>query len=926
MGVAVMAGRMKTNLAIASGAVLLWTLMVLVTGRIDVHEGLGFEDEGFAGMVRGFTLKGGDEPTRLSPLYPALAWLPYAVTGDVARSLTIVDGAAMVVLVIGACLLIDDRRKDSLVHWRKDALVKVFVGFTLALLIAFGKLAAFVPGQPELCALATLMLAVALASPTRPLVTAAAHVAAVMAMPVGLVAPLYGVVHMARTRVPSARIPLVVAPAVLMWVFVQWWARGGVAGAISDFTPRAILGSIDVWVQPLFLVFALYFLATVGGGLSLIAFARPSAWSRMTRRSPEALVLCAAVMAYAVVSGSAAPLAFGFLAPVWVLLCVEWTEFTEPRRLYWWLAAGVALTLITQRPLAQVDLTSYFVDWHPYDVYRGSAPLQYQQFWERWVPRFLVAATSLWLMAIVGAIRPARNDERGEIDAAAIEPPHDPRPAIVPLLLERTLLEWTRTLARTVIVVRTSRRWPTAAYAYALILGALTAYFLLGIPIQLTDSFGNLLGIQGMSLWDVFREQMGSAGYLRPLLQVQLKVVYDLSHGEYFAWYRSVQALQVAAVLFLSVRLLRPVHATDMVVLPCCLAIVLGLHTFAGAIREGFPINTFLTLVLCCLAAANLAQSRGGWLVEASSALLLGFSLLTLETGILVWVIFVAAYVVGYRGVSRRCVAIATVILAGYFILRFGVLGTGAPGLNERASGFGFRVLEPAELVVRFGAHPLPLYLYNYVCAVLTVLFAEPRGGVWWFVAGISRGPVEPWDAINVVTSTLTTGAIALYVARHARAWRRWELDDADRLVLLFLAVLPANALFCVVYVKDVIMSPAGVFYALASFAALRELIVVTPRMRRGAAPAWTVIMLVLISAGWGWRLLGIHYSLRVTAANVRSEWAFEDEWETTSRIRISSTEAVALKRTLLDDAIWRRPAPPHLDVGWADHAFDKTQ
>jgi hypothetical protein len=128
------------------------------------------------------------------------------------------------------------------------------------------------------------------------------------------------------------------------------------------------------------------------------------------------------------------------------------------------------------------------------------------------------------------------------------------------------------------------------------------------------------------------------------------------------------------------------------------------------------------------------------------------------------------------------------------------------------------------------------------------------------------------------------------------------------------------------VYVKDVVMSPAGVFYALAAAVALRELVQRATRMIPARTSIWTVAMLAVISAGWGWRLLGIHYSLRAAAADVRSEWAFEDEWEAASHTRIDTPEAVSLKQTLRDDALWRRAAPPRLGLRWPEHAFDKTQ
>jgi hypothetical protein len=464
-------------------------------------------------------------------------------------------------------------------------------------------------------------------------------------------------------------------------------------------------------------------------------------------------------------------------------------------------------------------------------------------------------------------------------------------------------------------------RWTVIAYGYATLLAGLTAYFLFGLPIQLTDSFANLLGIQAGSVGEVFTSQLAA----RPMLQTQLKIVYELARGNYFPWFRTVQAVQVLVSLWLSVRLLRPRRVADLLVVPTALAMVLGLHTFAGTIREAFPINTFLTLVVCCLAAANLARTRGGWLIDMAAAALLAFSLLTLETGVLVWVILVAGRLAGERGVSLRGVLLATFVLGSYVGLRL-YLHAGPPGFDERPTGFGFRVLEPSEVVARFSDNPLPFYLYNYASAVLTVLFAEPRGGVWRFVGGLSNRTLEPWEAINVLSSTLTTGVLAWYLARRARSWARGSRDRDDYLVTLFLAVLPVNALFCVVYVKDVIMSPAGVFYALASAIALRELMTGGIRPFPHRLQVVAVVTLGLISTGWGWRQLGIHYSLRAEATSVRSEWAYEDEWETRNRIRVETQEAIALKRTLLDDAILRRPAPPRLEIRWADRSFDKTQ
>ena len=43
---------------------------------------------------------------------------------------------------------------------------------------------------------------------------------------------------------------------------------------------------------------------------------------------------------------------------------------------------------------------------------------------------------------------------------------------------------------------------------------------------------------------------------------------------------------------------------------PLGLAIVVGIHTFAGAVLEGLPVNHFLTILICCAAAVNVAQAK----------------------------------------------------------------------------------------------------------------------------------------------------------------------------------------------------------------------------------------------------------------------------------------------------------------------------
>ena len=405
------------------------------------------------------------------------------------------------------------------------------------------------------------------------------------------------------------------------------------------------------------------------------------------------------------------------------------------------------------------------------------------------------------------------------------------------------------------------------AYAVALAVGSLMSVFLLQIPVQLSDSFTEFTALEGRSLSEIVAAEFYNGAYFRPLRRGLIKIVHDLSGGHFYLAFRGFQAVQVVVLLLLVVRMLRVRSRPGVFALPLGLAILVGFHTFAGAVVEGLPINHFLTVLICCAAAVNLAEAQPRPIVDVAAIVVLVAATLTIESGLLVWVIFMAAYLVGYQGVSRRGMVALTACVAVYFVGRFVLLGGAAPGLDERSAGFGFTVLNPDELTRRFGSNPVPFYLYNVVSAICCVLFAEPRGGVWAFTRNLTNGLPDAWQVVNVVTSTATTFLIGRYAMTRLSSWRAREFNDADRFVVMFLVVLPANALFAAAYEKDVIMSPAGLFYAAAAYMVVREL-VESAASPGGATSAMTVApaVLLLIAVGWTIRFVGIHDSLRARA------------------------------------------------------------
>jgi hypothetical protein len=222
--------------------------------------------------------------------------------------------------------------------------------------------------------------------------------------------------------------------------------------------------------------------------------------------------------------------------------------------------------------------------------------------------------------------------------------------------------------------------------------------------------------------------------------------------------------------------------------------------------------------------------------------------------------------------------------------------------------------LSPAEQVARFGAHPFPLYVYNVSMAGLSVLLSQPTTGRWTVGAALLEGRLDPVFVVEMGSSILTTGLILWYACgRGASGSRRWREPD----VLVFAAIVVANACLTWAYVKNEIVSTAGVFYALAAGAAMRELL---SRSRVTMSVPIALALFVLGSA-WAIRDVGLHFKLRHSAFVARSEWAYvlspahREDWPADERTR-------AIVSRLKQEAVSIQGPPPALMPEWAEDWF----
>lgn len=456
--------------------------------------------------------------------------------------------------------------------------------------------------------------------------------------------------------------------------------------------------------------------------------------------------------------------------------------------------------------------------------------------------------------------------------------------------------------------------WRAFAWSLSAIVAASVCASLLSIPIQTTDSLISLLDAQSTpSVARAIGSSLGSAGYLRPLRIGQIQGLFELSHGHYFLAFKGFHVALVIACVALFVVAARIRSRTDCLVLSFALTVLMGMHTFLGTVWEAYPINHFLEIVVLCLMTFVLTQSKGGWWADllAASAFVVGS--LTLESGLLVWVVIVAAWMLGMRGVSTKAVVAVTVLLAGYLGLRFGYVATGLPSLMERSTGFGLSKLDPADLVARFGQRPYILYAYNVACSFLSVPFSQPRAGVWTLPAEMAMGRPSPATVINIVCSTITTLVIVWFAVKRSRAWRQRRFEADDRIVLVGMAVLIANAVLSYGYTKDEIMSPAGAFYALAAYAAVRRFIDSSgPCVARGAWAVALTMVMGIASVGWSVRAVGLHYQMHQMAMNVRNEWVHVDERLVRQNAAPVSDAGRRLVKELRTDAIEQAVANPY--------------
>jgi len=407
-----------------------------------------------------------------------------------------------------------------------------------------------------------------------------------------------------------------------------------------------------------------------------------------------------------------------------------------------------------------------------------------------------------------------------------------------------------------------------------------TSRALLRTPVQVSDALETILrASRSATPAAAFtRSFTYSSQMLRPMGYAAANAVLhvaDTTGMGYRFTFRALHASLACVLIALVTIGARLRCRADLVVFPLLLTMLVGMHSFAGMMREAYPINHFLEIAVYALVVLVAAQSRGGVIADVVAIAAVACGLLTLEAGVLLWVVAVSAWIAGWRGISRGALGTVTGLLVAYAAWRVGYLHISGAGVGDHSTGFGNTMLSADEQIARFGAHPVGFFIYNACSAVASVLFSEPRDGVFALV-GIHRTPAglalpPPSIFIEIASSV---GATVVLIWAAARWWRG-RLDDPQafrRALIVAAAVIAASGAISYSYNKDEIISTAGVFYVLAVAAALREAIIALADSR-GARRVLATFALTMLSMVWGWRALGFEYKMLRSATTARNEW-----------------------------------------------------
>jgi hypothetical protein len=411
------------------------------------------------------------------------------------------------------------------------------------------------------------------------------------------------------------------------------------------------------------------------------------------------------------------------------------------------------------------------------------------------------------------------------------------------------------------------RIWTAVPAGFAALLAVALGAVLWRTPLPVTEAVALLEDVTTRSRLSFF---IPDTPYYRPLFHATLSTIWhaELSLDARLAGIRLLLIVPAAVLLWAFVGALPLRTRRDAAAGVVGLAVLTGSAGFRDNLEIPLAYTTLgmpLALLAWCLLESTRPRAWHAPLVLVLLVAAIGFK----EQGLAVVAVIVAAFLTRAPGATRALTTAAVALAAAYVAMR--LTWSARLPVFEQAVGLGFRELEPAEALARFGTFPYPVYAYSALATIANVLFSEPTRGVFGIVWTITHGLAAPWEYIHLLSSLATTGLIGWWAVGALRRVRRegWSREPRAAVVLAF-ALLACGAL-SFSYSRDRLGGMALPFYALAAFYATRA------ALARCAGPGGVnrlaLIGLVMLGAFWGVRAAGAVEALRAFSARNQLEW-----------------------------------------------------
>jgi hypothetical protein len=361
------------TLATALVAVVLFHVVSLTSGKLEVSGGRGWDGERYARMAT-IGLAEGTSNTRTRPLLTVAARIPYAFGLDIVASFQLLNYVYAFLLYLAAGLILD--------RYGAPGPVKVVVVANLALCIATSKMFAFYPVQIDLGALALTTLAFYFVCTDRRWLAGGACVLAAASREFGVAAAIYGVHRAIRQRRPAHETVLVYLPAAATTLLVRWWVLSTVTGdGAGPLTLQDAFANLRLWLSPAFMAAFGYFAAVLFGGISALLFLRPRWILERIREQPELGTYLLIFVALTAVGNLDIWRYLAFTLPAALVLTGQYFRGMDPDLARRILVAMTLITVVTQRPFEPMSTSTYFRDWFPLYAYFGDAAADLRDVW-----------------------------------------------------------------------------------------------------------------------------------------------------------------------------------------------------------------------------------------------------------------------------------------------------------------------------------------------------------------------------------------------------------------------------------------------------------------------------------------------------------------------------------------------------------------